>query len=906
MKTLVVTGMGLLALSWSTLGAEESSLAWERLPDLPDKEGFAGAFAGIAKDPAQGKEFLVVAGGANFPNGRPWEKEKNPIKIYYDRVFTLELGAEKLEWQELGRETAQQRLPHPVGYGMSVSLPERGSCLFIGGKHEKALDEVWEVTIDAGGTVAITARAKLPVPLVEGVAGMVGTKVIVAGGATNKSGGGFETVQQVFVLDTSQEEWEWEKTSWPESESGVKARGRMYPVAGVRGDKFYLFGGRDHAASEDEAGNRFEGLDWLADCYELDTTTKQWKRLADMPEARSAAPAMAVSAGVSHLLYLGGVPVPFLREQVAARPALNGQGHEHPGFPNSILAYDTITNTWAPAGSLPREVNFNYETKADPRTWATVTTPVVFWGEKVLIPTGEIKPGVRSPQVLMGEIKEERASLGLLNWIVIAVYLLGMVGIGYWFMKRKAAATTEAYFRGGQKIPYWVAGLSIFATVLSSITFMSIPARAYQTDITWYIGQLAMLLIVPIVAFCYLPFFRKLDLTSAYLYLERRFNLAVRLFGSLSFIILHIGRVAIVLYLPAVALAAVSNIDVDLAIILIGVLCVIYTVMGGIEAVVWTDAVQAIVLMGGAVLCLLLVLFNVEGGVGGVMEVAQTDAKLLQNLTMEFNMKDGTTTVYVLLVAFFFNSFLQYTSGQDVIQRYVTTKDVGSARKSLWLTMWMSVFGSIIFFLLGTALYAFYKSQPELLDPAMTKGDGILPFFIMQQLPAGVAGLIIAAVFAASQSSVSSSLNSVATAWTKDFDARLIRPNASDAHYLFSAKMVVVVTGVLGIGVATIMAHSNIENAFKTFLGIVGLSSGSLGGLFALGVFTKKANGTGALIGALVGIGAVATVKFSGAPVTGLLYAFIGFTSCFVVGYLASLIWGGSDEKGEGLSVHGC
>jgi SSS family solute:Na+ symporter len=508
--------------------------------------------------------------------------------------------------------------------------------------------------------------------------------------------------------------------------------------------------------------------------------------------------------------------------------------------------------------------------------------------------------------VLSGILKEEKASLGFVNWVVVAVYLLGMVGIGYWFMKRKAAATTEAYFRGGQKIPFWVAGLSIFATVLSSITFMSIPARAYQTDTSWYVGQLAMLIIVPLVAFCYLPFFRKLDLTSAYLYLERRFNLAVRLFGSLSFIILHIGRVAIVLYLPAVALAAVSKIDVNSAILIIGVLCVIYTVMGGIEAVVWTDAVQAIVLMGGAILCLVLVIVKVDGGAGAVMELATTDNKLFQNMTWtEFSIKDGTTTVVVLFVAFFFNSFLQYTSGQDVIQRYVTTKDVASARKSLWTTMWMSVFGSMIFFALGTALYAFYKTQPALLDPAMTTTDGILPFFIMQQLPAGVAGLIIAAVFAASQSSVSSSLNSVATAWTKDFDERLIRPNAEDQRYLKSAKVVVVIAGVLGIGVAVFMANSGIENAFKTFLGIVGLSSGSLGGLFALGVFTKKANGTGAMVGALAGIAAVATVKFSGAEVTGLLYAFIGFTTCLVVGYLVSLIVGGTGEKEEGLSVHG-
>lgn len=888
--------------------ADAKTIAWDRLTDLPDREGFAGVFAGVAKDAE--KDFLVVAGGANFPNGRPWEEEKNPTKIYYRGVLTLELGRDDARW-----ERKPGVWPTPVAYGMSVTLPERGTCLFLGGKNvdaerdqERALASAWEVGLEKG-TLVRREIPPLPVPLVEGVAGAVDGKVIVAAGATNNSdeaASGFVTSRRVFLLDTElpEAEWAWEELPW----LGDEVRGRVYAVGGVRGEKFYVFGGRDFANENPEASAERVtqvNLDLLADCYVLDLETREWKGLADMPHGMSAAPSAAVPAGNSHFLMLGGVSAAFWRKQFEDRPELGGAGYEHPGFDPTVWAYDTITDTWAKAGRMPTEIKEDHASNAAASTWVPVTTPVVFWNDKFIVPTGEIKPGVRSPQVLVGEVVEEKASLGLVNWIVVAVYLLGMVAIGYWFMKRNAAATTEAYFRGGQHIPFLVAGLSIFATVLSSITFMSIPARAYATDISWYIGQLTMLLIIPIVAFCYLPFFRKLDLTSAYLYLERRFNLAARLFGSLSFIILHIGRIAIVLYLPAVALAAVSNFNVNLAILIIGILCVIYTVMGGIEAVVWTDAVQAVVLMGGAVLCLVMVVVNVDGGVTGIIEIAKADEKLLQNLTMDFNIQDGTTTIYVLVVAFFFNSFLQYTSGQDVIQRYVTTPDVPAARKSLWTTMWMSVFGSIIFFLLGTALYAFYKTQPELLDPAMSKGDGILPFFIMQQLPAGVAGLIIAAVFAASQSSVSSSLNSVATAWTKDFDARLIRPNASDRQYLLSAKLVVLVAGVLGIGVAVFMANSNIENAFKTFLGIVGLSSGSLGGLFALGVFTKRCNGTGAIVGALAGIAAIATVKFSGAPVTNLLYAFIGFAACFVVGYLVSLMTGGRSAPPRELSIHG-
>lgn len=897
--------------------AEEDSkgpLFWGHLPVLPDKEGFAGAFAGIVSSKQTSKDYLVVAGGANFPKGRPWEKEKNPEKVYYDLAFKMELGTEDGKgipvWEKLEGPLGQR-----VGYGMSVTLPGRGSSLFIGGKAEAATDAVWEVAVGDSGTLSFTPRVKYPMPIAEGVAGVVGNKVIVVGGVTNKEGGGFRTVQEAYLLDTSKDEgeWVWEALPWPEAtenktwEDSVwpekkMARGRVYAVAGVRSEQFYLFGGRDYAVSADPAPERVhqEKLDILSDCYVLSWKGPKaaWKRLVDLPRGMSAAPSAALPVGVSHLLMVGGVSAQYWRQQFEDRPDLNGAGDLHPGFERTVWAYDTITDTWAPAGELP-------EMAGGVPVAVPVTTPVVEWKRKFIIPTGEIKPGIRSPQVLVAEVQKLDAKLGLMNWIVVGAYLAGMVGVGYWFMRREASATTEAYFRGGQKIPFLVAGLSIFATVLSSITFMSIPARAYGADITWYVGQLAMLILIPVVILFYLPFFRKLDLTSAYLYLERRFNLGVRLFGSFSFMIAHVGRIAIVLYLPAVALAAVSNINIYAAIIIIGILCVIYTVMGGIEAVVWTDAIQAVVLLGGAILCFILVVVRLDGGFDELFSIAHADSKLLQNLTFDWNIKDGTTAGIIIFLAFGFNSLNQYTSGQDVVQRYVTTKDIGGARKSLWTTMWMSVCFSIVFFLLGTALYAFYKTQPELLNPAMAKSDGILPFFIMQQLPVGVAGLIIAAVFAASQSSISSSLNSIATAWTKDVDSRLLRPKATDKDYLNAAKWVVVVVGILGIGGAALVALANIENAFKAFMSIIGLASGSLGGLFALGIFTKRGNGKGAMVGAVVGIATVAIIKFGGFPVTGILNGFIGFTSCLVVGYLVSLATGGGAEQGEELSVHG-
>jgi Na+/proline symporter len=184
----------------------------------------------------------------------------------------------------------------------------------------------------------------------------------------------------------------------------------------------------------------------------------------------------------------------------------------------------------------------------------------------------------------------------------------------------------------------------------------------------------------------------------------------------------------------------------------------------------------------------------------------------------------------------------------------------------------------------------------------MAANDSILPFYIMQQLPVGVSGLVIAAIFAASQSTVSSSLNSVATAFIKDVDARLLRPGRDDRTYLRTAQAAVVLAGSLSIGVAVWMAESNLESAFKTFNVLIGLTAGSLGGLFALGVFTRRANGTGALLGALLGLGVVLGLRFSGAPVTGLLYGFIGFTVCFGSGWLFSLVLRGPADRSLSLA----
>lgn len=832
MHRLIIT---LLCLVTAAFGKN----AWHELPPLPDAHGFAGPFAGVTGGS------LIVAGGANFPEAPPWDGGR---KTWHPQVFVLERPDGV--WQQAGM------LPGPLGYGVSVTTREGVLC--IGGSDsERHHPECFLLTWEAG-ILKFQPYPPLPLPLAEMTGALLGRTVHVIGGIREPGAAAAEKLHLILDLDALDQGWKQETFPGPP---------RILAVSAVRGEALFVMSGASLAA--DAAGNPVRT--YLRDAWRY-RPAAGWDDIAEMPRPAVAAPSPAPASGASHFLVIGGDD----GSRVGFQPP-----SAHPGFPRSILAYDILTRTWAEQGEMPAEWS------------APVTTPTVLWQGRVVIPSGEIRPATRTPKILAMTPAAARSAFGWLNWTVVIVYLGGMIAVGVWFMKREKSASTDTYFRGGQRIPWWVAGLSIFATMLSSLTFMGIPARAYQTDVSWYIGQLPILLVVPLVAFFYLPFFRKLNLTSAYEYLEKRFNLPCRIFAAVSFILFHIGRVAIVLYLPALALAVVSNIPVTTAILTIGVLCMIYTVIGGIEAVVWTDAIQALVLLGGAALCFILAVTQVDGGFGGMLQIAGEDAKGFSNLdwrSLDWS-SNATSSVLVLLVAFFFNSFVPYTAGQDVVQRYVTTKDLGEARKSLWMTMWMSLFGSMLFFGLGVAVYAFYKTHPGLLDPAMTKTDSILPYFIMHELPLGVSGLLIAAIFAASQSTISSSLNSIAASWSKDFDMRIIRPNREDAAYLSAAKWVVVVVGSLGTATALWMAQSDLQSAFAAFNTLIGLTAGSLGGLFALGVFTRRANGQGALIGAITGFTVVVALEVTKAPVAGLLYAFIGCAVSFATGWLASCLF---------------
>ena len=495
-----------------------------------------------------------------------------------------------------------------------------------------------------------------------------------------------------------------------------------------------------------------------------------------------------------------------------------------------------------------------------------------------------------------GEGSAGRAGFGLVNYIALAAYLAALVVIGAYFSRREKS--TDDFFLAGRRIPWWAAGLSIFGTGLSAITYMAIPAKAYDTDWVFILSSFAPILFIPVVVAFYIPFYRRLGVTTAYEYLERRFNLAARLFASIFFILFQFGRMAIVLYLPAVALSTVTGLNVYACIVIMGVLATVYTVLGGIEAVIWTDVLQVVVLLGGAILSLVLIARGVDGGYAGIVSTGLAYGKFH---TFNWGWGHTAATVWVVVLGSFLSAVMPNTADQSIVQRYLATRDVRSAKRAAWTSALMGIPTAFLFFFLGTALFVFYKAHPERLAPGI-KSIATLPLFIMQEIPPGISGLLIAGIFAAAMSSVDSGMNSVATAFTTDFYRRF-RRDAGERHYLRVARIVTLIAGTIAIVVAIAVARLEVQSLLDLFFEIMGLFGGSIAGLFVLGIFTRRANGAGALVGA--GLSAlVLYLAKTRTEVHFFLYGGIGLAVCVVIGYVASLASPDEPKDLTGLTIY--
>lgn len=850
----VIRAMGLIAVlaAASQVYAVDDSLnlAWEELPSLPDELGVAGPFAGTHRNA------LLIAGGANFP--RPvWENDK----VWHDRIHVLVSSERGYHWKDGGK------LPRPIAYGATVSIPEGVLCMG-GNDASQTFDDVFLLQWNERQQKVETVEyPSLPKPCAFGAAAVVGNVVYLAGG---QQGNTLDTAMTNFwSLDLSKknlpEEFHWQSLEpWPGPSRALNLTVSQHN--GYNPCVYVISGRRQH-------GDNPDGIDFLKDVWEYAPATKTWRKRTSAPRCVMAG--TAIGNGQSHIFVLGGADGSLFFQA-------NQLKDDHPGFPKQAMTYHTITDTWTDAGPVPSN---------------QVTTTAFRCNGAIIVPSGEIRPRVRSPKIWRVESAPTPRKFGMLNYLVLFGYLLGIVAVGVYFSRRNR--NTDDYFRGGKHIPWWAAGCSIFATMLSSLTFTGIPSKAFAQDWVYAIGNLMIPLVAIIAVYVAMPFFRRIDATSAYEYLEKRFSRPVRLFGSASFTLFHIFRMAVVMSLTGLALSIATPLSPVQSVLLMGVLSIIYCTLGGIEAVIWTDTIQTFVLMGGAVLAICLLISGVDGGLSGFLSSANEAGKFrLANL--HGDLTSSQIALWVIVVGAIAQNLSSYTADQAVVQRYMTTADKKLAARSIWTNAFLTVPATLLFFGIGTALFAFYRSHPEKLDPTITT-DQIFPLFIAREMPLGLAGLIVAGIFAAAQSTVSTSMNSTATALVTDF----LRPYhfcKSEASYLNVARLCTLLIGILGTVLAVLFVSPEIKSLFDTFIKIIGLFMGVLGGLFVLGAVSRQANAIGAMTGALGGAAAMFYIwRFT--AVSGYLYTACGIFVSVALGLTVSRMTGAPTNDLSGLTI---
>ncbi|MFL2599850.1 MAG: sodium:solute symporter [Flavobacteriaceae bacterium] len=471
--------------------------------------------------------------------------------------------------------------------------------------------------------------------------------------------------------------------------------------------------------------------------------------------------------------------------------------------------------------------------------------------------------------------------LNFFDYLIILIYFLILSFIGFYFSKRQKSI--DDYFKGGGRIPSWAAGISIFGTALSPITFLAIPAKTYSTDWLYFIFNITIFLVAPIIIYLFIPFYRNLNITTAYEYLEKRFNVQIRLIGSICFIIYQIGRIGIVLFLPSLALNLIIGIDIYFCISIIGIISLVYTLIGGIEAVIWTDVMQVIILLGGVIISIFVIITSIDGGITKIIEIANLNGKFK---TFDFSFSLNQPTIWVMLIGGIFTNITTYGTDQTIVQRYLVTKTKDDAKKSIWINAITSIPASFIFFFIGTALYVFFKLNPKELNENFISNDAIFPWYIITQLPEGISGLLIAAILAAAMSSLSSSMNSASSSYINDIHKRFFQKKIIKS--LRTSRQSTFIIGLMGISFAFFLMSNDLKSLWDEFNKILGLIIGGLGGVFLLGVLTKKANSFGVLLGLIFSfVIQFFVVKYK---VTHLLmYTATGVLSSFILGYFFSL-----------------
>jgi SSS family solute:Na+ symporter len=482
-----------------------------------------------------------------------------------------------------------------------------------------------------------------------------------------------------------------------------------------------------------------------------------------------------------------------------------------------------------------------------------------------------------------------------LDMLVVGVYMALLVGVGVRVSRRQTS--TNEYFLADRTIPGWAIGMSLLATIITSVTFIAYPGAAYAGDWTLLVPGIMFVLVIAAIGFVVVPFFRHAVAMSAYEYFGKRFGPSVRMYSSFAFAMGHFSKMGFVFYLLALSVGGITGWNITRVIVILGLITIFYTLIGGLEAVIWTDVLQGFVLWTGVAVSIGLLLFSPRVNTGAVLHLIAANHKTSLG-SMSFNLHVQTFWTMAIYGLFFY--LQKYTADQTVVQRYLAAKTDRAALRGIGMGAALCLPVWTAFMFIGSLLWAFYRTTGEHLPTTITKPDQVFPHFMVTQMPAGVAGLFLAALFGAAMSMLASDLNCLAVIIVEDFYGHFA-PHRTDPQRLRVGKLSVAICGLLAIEVALRLSKTQ-GAALSLYYLLTAVVAGGLAGLFLLAFLIRRAGRTAALIAIATNLGftAWATLTMNGGHTWNLhrwnypwhefTIGAVGNTLMFLVGCIASLV----------------
>ncbi len=494
--------------------------------------------------------------------------------------------------------------------------------------------------------------------------------------------------------------------------------------------------------------------------------------------------------------------------------------------------------------------------------------------------------------------------------LIIVGYMAAVAYIGWRCSRRQTS--TESYFVARRSVPHWAMAFSVFATLISSITFIAYPGSAYAQHWGELVPGFMVVGVLILIGLVVIPFFRQAVGVSAYEYFGKRFGYGARAYSALGFSLGHFSKMGFVFYLLALTIHSMTGWNLITVILLTGAVTIFYTLLGGLEAVIWTEVLQGIIMLTG-VLIVLAVLFSImPGGVSAAFSLAGEQHKFSLG-SLDFDLaKKG---FWVMSLYGFFWYLQKYTGDQTIVQRYLVAKSDRDALKGVAAGALMCLPVWTLFMLIGTLVWAYYQLSGEMLPDYVDKADKVFPYFLITRVPVGFAGLFMAALFAAGMSTLASDLNCLSAVIVEDY-YRKLKPNSSDARRLVVGKLVVAICGLAAVGIAIVIALAG-KRALSLYFTVSSILTGGIAGLFILAFLSTRANKGG------IWVGIIACLIFTGwgtltsgderaldsgkynFPYAGIMIGVIGHVVLLVVGYVASFLFPASKPEHKEMTLWG-